>query len=96
MIIIKMKRRIVKMSREIVREYIKFFKDNSNNWRELETAFTIYTLFEETDKVQDDMIDKIDKEVRRKSLIDEEIRDNIEEMLEVDKNDKDMEEEREQ
>lgn len=84
------------MNREIVREYIKFFKDNSNNWRELETAFTIYTLFEEADKVQDDMIDKVDKEVRRKSIIDEEIRDNIEEMIEVDNDDKDMEEEREQ
>lgn len=68
------------MNKEKTKEFIKYFIDNQNNHRELETAFTVYTLYEEPEKVPDEIIYKIDKEVRRKSLIDEEIRDNIEQL----------------
>mgnify|MGYP003244592216 FL=1 len=70
------------MDKEKVKQFIKYFNDNQNDFRELETAFAIYTLYDELEKLPDEMIYKIDKEVRKKSIIDENIRYNIEDLNE--------------
>jgi hypothetical protein len=70
------------MDKEKVKQFIKYFNDNQNDFRELETAFAIYTLYDEPEKLPDEMIYKIDKEVRKKSIIDENIRYNIEDLNE--------------
>lgn len=70
------------MDKEKVKQFIKYFNDNQNDFRELETAFAIYTLYDEPEKLSDEMIYKIDKEVRKKSIIDENIRYNIEDLNE--------------
>lgn len=81
--IIKMKKKERKtMDKEKVKQFIKYFNDNQNDFRELETAFAIYTLYDEPEKLSDEMIYKIDKEVRKKSIIDENIRYNIEDLNE--------------
>ena len=70
------------MDKEKVKQFIKYFNDIQNDFRELETAFAIYTLYDEPEKLSDEMIYKIDKEVRKKSIIDENIRYNIEDLNE--------------
>ena len=65
------------MNKEKVREYLKFFNSNRNNYRELEIAFIFYTIYDEKD-ITDEMICKIDREINNKSILDKDIQDSIE------------------
>lgn len=65
------------MNKEKVREYVKFFNSNRNNYRELEIAFIFYTLYDEKN-LTDEMIYKIDRETNNKSILDKDIQDSIE------------------
>ena len=64
------------MNKEKVREYVKFFNSNRNNYRELEIAFIFYTLYDEKN-ITDEMIYKIDRETNNKSILDKDIQDSI-------------------
>lgn len=65
------------MNKEKVREYLKFFNSNRNNYRELEIAFIFYTLYDKKN-LTDEMIYKIDRETNNKSILDKDIQDSIE------------------
>ena len=65
------------MNKEKVREYVKFFNSNRNNYRELEIAFIFYTLYDEKN-ITDEMIYKIDRKTNNKSILDKDIQDSIE------------------
>lgn len=87
-----MKRREKKtMNKEKVREYLKFFNSNRNNYRELEIAFIFYTIYDEKE-ITDEMIYKIDRETNNKSILDKDIRDSIEDFDEVNNKEENEEE----